>query len=65
MAELSAPVPAVVNAIAAKFFVLGELFESREGPSKTFSWIAMMASCVLTSVSYSSIARVHFLTSPL
>lgn len=44
-------VPAVVNAIIAKFFVVRALFESREGPSKTFSWFAMITSFILTSVS--------------
>jgi len=44
-------VPAVVNAIMAKFFVVRALFESREGPSKTFSWFAMITSFILTSVS--------------
>jgi ABC-type multidrug transport system ATPase subunit len=43
-------VPAVVNAIIAKFFEVRELFESREGPSKTFSWIAMITSFILTSL---------------
>ena len=43
-------VPAVVNAIIAKFFIVRGLFENREGPSKTFSWIAMVVSFILTSV---------------
>ncbi|KAF7965972.1 hypothetical protein HWV62_40705 [Athelia sp. TMB] len=42
--------PAVVNAIIAKFFMVRSLFENREGPSKAYSWVALITSFILTSL---------------
>ncbi|KZP09293.1 hypothetical protein FIBSPDRAFT_938543 [Athelia psychrophila] len=56
--------PAVVNAILAKFFMVRGLFESREGPSKTFSWIALITSFILTSLPIGVVSSVlYFLPS--
>ncbi|KZP09310.1 hypothetical protein FIBSPDRAFT_873679 [Athelia psychrophila] len=56
--------PAVVNAIIAKFFMVRGLFESREGPSKAYSWIALITSFILTSLPIGAVSAVlYFLPS--
>jgi len=56
--------PAVVNAMMAKFMQYRNLYETREGPSKMYSWIAFMTAFVIISIPLAAVASaIYFLPS--
>ncbi|KAF9506761.1 hypothetical protein BS47DRAFT_1374048 [Hydnum rufescens UP504] len=55
--------PAVVNAMMAKFMQYRNLYEAREGPSKTYSWIAFMTAFVIISCIHFRASVIYFLPS--
>ena len=52
--------PATVNSIISKFWEMRITFTVREGPSKTYSWIAFMTAFVAVSVPIALVASVLF-----
>ncbi|SNX87363.1 related to ATP-binding multidrug cassette transport protein [Melanopsichium pennsylvanicum] len=52
--------PATVNSIISKFWEMRITFTVREGPSKTYSWIAFMTAFVAVSIPIAVVASVLF-----
>lgn len=52
--------PATVNSIISKFWEMRITFTVREGPSKTYSWIAFMTAFVAVSIPIALVASVLF-----
>uniref|UniRef100_V5EA64 ATP-binding multidrug cassette transport protein n=2 Tax=Kalmanozyma brasiliensis (strain GHG001) TaxID=1365824 RepID=V5EA64_KALBG len=52
--------PATVNSIISKFWEMRITFTVREGPSKTYSWIAFMTAFVAVSIPVALVASVLF-----